>query len=165
MAAWLNHLTVKRVEKEDMPAVERLSKELRRTDKIELALTEADVCKDALDETYENYITYYDTEPIFIGGISKKEYTGYGHAIWAVCRYDTYTQFKREWVVVSSGLISNWRRQYGTLWNMILDTNAVSKAWLKKQGATFSEPFLFNDHTWRLFTIQGVEQTCAHQQH
>lgn len=154
MAVWSRAIRVKQITKNEWQDVRWLLNHLRQTDNMELSLTETDVEKDLFNDEFCNYIAYLGDRPLFIGGISRKTYTGYGHMIWAVCRYDTYDKYKREWVRVSNALMANWKHQYGQLWNMILERNDVSKRWLKRMGATFSEPFIYNGVNWQLFRIE-----------
>lgn len=157
MAAWSDHITVQQVtdQHED---VRWLQYNLRAEDYIELLETKTDITVFAFDDTMENYIAYdEDHMPLFLFGVSKEPLYGYGHLIWCVTRDDMYDRYRREFVAMGRYYLRRWKRRFPQMWNMVTDRNDKSKRWLRKMGASFSEPFLYNNMTWRLFTIGGAD--------
>lgn len=157
MAEWLNHITVKRITKEAEKDVRWLKYRLRQQDTIELRATDTDLEEFALDTTMENYIVYTCGSPLILFGISKKPLYGYGHVVWCVARKDLYRRHKKVFVALGNRVLKIWKKAYPRMFNMITENNKQSFHWLKAMGATFSEPFLYKDMSWKLFFIEGSE--------
>lgn len=75
--------------------------------------------------------------------------------IWCVARDDLYSNHKKEFVSLGNRILPKWKQKYPRMFNMITVSNETSYRWLKAMGAKFSEPFMFNDMSWKLFFIEN----------
>lgn len=157
MAEWSNHITVKRITKEELPDVRWLKYRLRQQDDLELKATDTHLETFALETGMENYIVYTCGSPLTLFGVSKKPMAGYGHMVWCVAREDLYSRHKKAFVALGNYILPAWKKKYPRMFNMITENNELSYHWLKAMGAKFSEPFLYKDMSWKLFFIEGSD--------
>lgn len=88
-------------------------------------------------------------------GVSAVAHAEYGNAVWLVAT-DNLDHYQKEFVYYSKIIIKEFLKEW-RLYNYISVNNDKSIRWLKRLGASFSEPFTINGEQFLLFILGGDE--------
>ena len=132
---------------------------LREADKLEAYAMGYDDLKEAietsLDCAYISFVARADDNTILcIFGLSSVTHSEYGRAVWFLGTKEM-DKYSREFVYYSKIIISEMLKNNERLYNYISVHNDKSIRWLKRLGASFSEPFLLNGEEFLLFILGG----------
>ena len=110
-------------------------------------------------------VSIYETSPVYVArGKDGKLIACWGlqilmgqkkntFIIWALGT-DELNKYRKSFVKESSAIINRWVELYGELTNTVACFNKRAIAWLKWQGAEFSEPRKFNGEDYVDFVIR-----------
>ena len=132
---------------------------LREADKLEAYAMGYDDLKEAIETSLDcAYISFVaraeDNKALCIFGLSSVTHSEYGRAVWFLGTKEM-DKYSREFVYYSKIIINEMLKNNERLYNYISVHNDKSIRWLKRLGASFSEPFLLNGEEFLLFILGG----------
>ena len=138
--------------------IEELINNLREVDKMEARAMGYDRLREAVDTSLNYaYISFVakgeDNTTLCIFGLSSLVHSEYGRAVWFLGTKEM-DNYSREFVYYSKIIINEMLKEHDRLYNYISVYNDKSIRWLKRLGASFSEPFLINGEEFILFVME-----------
>ena len=132
---------------------------LREADKLEAHAMGYDSLREAIETSLDcAYISFVaraeDNTTLCIFGLSSVTHSEYGRAVWFLGTKEM-DNYSREFVYYSKIIINEMLKNNERLYNYISIHNDKSIRWLKRLGASFSEPFLLNGEEFLLFILGG----------
>lgn len=132
---------------------------LREADKLEAHAMGYDSLREAIETSLEcAYISFVakgeNGETLCIFGLSSLTHSEYGRAVWFLGTKEM-DNYSREFVYYSKIIINEMLKEHDRLYNYISVENDKSIRWLKRLGASFSEPFILNGEKFLLFILGG----------
>ena len=132
---------------------------LREADKLEAYAMGYDSLKEVIETSLDcAYISFVakgkSGEILCIFGLSSLTHSEYGRAVWFLGTKEM-DNYSREFVYYSKIIINEMLKEHDRLYNYISVYNDKSIRWLKRLGASFSEPFLLNGEQFLLFILGG----------
>ena len=138
--------------------IEELINNLREVDKMEVKAMGYDRLREAIDISLNYaYISFVakgeDNATLCIFGLSSLVHREYGRAVWFLGT-EEMDKYQREFVHYAKIIINEMLKEHERLYNYVSVRNDKSIRWLKRLGASFSEPFLINGEEFVIFVME-----------